>query len=461
MAEVLPEVSTANTSSSRARRDLENPPSAEGARKKLSFIDGRSICPADDSEDLDEWIRIDYMGDMTVTAYFTKIKMLWDELVCLDPIPSCVCAVHRQIIAREDSRQLMRFLMGLNNTYEHMRSQILLMDPRPHVQKAFSMVLSVEKQLFVQVQHSVGASGAVYHLNHKHSKQRLDKCSMLCDYCKKTGHLKENCFKLHGTPDWYKELIDKKKKGVGRGKGFVATIEAAPYTEALRTKDAELSTIVRSEIRKIMTEDESSQLQQRTPFDDIRVNFAHHLQDIDESAGNSYYFSVIDCGTWIIDSGATRHVCADINLFTHYYKPNTSSKVTLPDGTKQTVAHIGNVKLSDHIILEHVLHIPTFSVNLLSDLWTKRELALGKLVGGLYTLDNHSFTRPHNSVSIPVSESFVLDQSVLWHQRLGHASIESLKHIPSIKFKNLSHFRPCDVCHFAKQQRLPSHSGES
>ncbi|KAL0463172.1 UNVERIFIED_CONTAM: hypothetical protein Slati_0204800 [Sesamum latifolium] len=80
----------------------------------------------------------------------------------LDPILACTCPVHRQIVRREDSRQLMRFLIGLNNTYEHVRSQILLMEPRPHVQKAFSMVISVEKQLLVQVQQSANPSGAIY-----------------------------------------------------------------------------------------------------------------------------------------------------------------------------------------------------------------------------------------------------------------------------------------------------------
>ncbi|KAL0448952.1 UNVERIFIED_CONTAM: hypothetical protein Slati_1451600 [Sesamum latifolium] len=228
------------------------------------------------------------------------------------------------------------------------------------------MVLSVEKQLFVQVQHSVGASGFIYQLNHRDSKQRIDKHSLLCDYCKKIGHLKENCFKLHRTPEWYKELSDKKKKGAGRGKSFVANIEGGSCIDILRTKETYLSTTMRTKLKKLITEEEPVKPRHKTPFDDdVRVNYAH-LQDIDESAGNSYCFDVIDCGTWIVDSGATRHVCANLNLFTHYHKSNNHTEVSLPDGSKQPVAHIGTVKLSDQIILEHVLHIPTFSINLLS-----------------------------------------------------------------------------------------------
>ncbi|KAL0289403.1 UNVERIFIED_CONTAM: hypothetical protein Scaly_2703600 [Sesamum calycinum] len=88
MAGVQHEVSMANSSSSRSRHELENPQPVEstsfplisstltgdnylvcsrairfalGSRKKLSFIDCRSIRSADDSDELEEWIRIDYM----------------------------------------------------------------------------------------------------------------------------------------------------------------------------------------------------------------------------------------------------------------------------------------------------------------------------------------------------------------------------------------------------------------
>ncbi|KAL0324698.1 UNVERIFIED_CONTAM: Retrovirus-related Pol polyprotein from transposon RE2 [Sesamum calycinum] len=33
-----------------------------------------------------------------------------------------------------------------------------------------------------------------------------------CDHCERTGHTRETCFKLHGTPDWYKELNEQRKK---------------------------------------------------------------------------------------------------------------------------------------------------------------------------------------------------------------------------------------------------------
>ncbi|KAL2230522.1 UNVERIFIED_CONTAM: hypothetical protein Sindi_1646600 [Sesamum indicum] len=41
---------------------------------------------------------------------------------------------------------LMQFLMGLHESLDHVRNQILLMEPFSSVNKAYSMILTVEKQ---------------------------------------------------------------------------------------------------------------------------------------------------------------------------------------------------------------------------------------------------------------------------------------------------------------------------
>lgn len=42
--------------------------------------------------------------------------------------------------------KLMQFLSGLNEHYEHVINQVLLINPQPSVNKAFSMILKIEKQ---------------------------------------------------------------------------------------------------------------------------------------------------------------------------------------------------------------------------------------------------------------------------------------------------------------------------
>lgn len=45
------------------------------------------------------------------------------------------------------------------------------------------------------------------------------------------------------------------------------------------------------------------------------------------------------------------------------------------------------------------------------------------------------------------------DNSTLWHARLGHAPLSVIKQLPiAIDCTSTTH---CDVCHLAKQTRLP------
>ncbi|KAL0359870.1 UNVERIFIED_CONTAM: putative mitochondrial protein [Sesamum angustifolium] len=258
--ETQSDVSTANFSNRRFRQELESSQHVEnsgftlisssltednylvwsrgirfapGARKKLGYIDRRSICPTDDSEELDEWIRIDCM----VITWILNI-------------------VSKEIV---DS-----FIYATSA-----RSLWLDLDT------------SVEKQLLVQVQHSVGNTIAVYQVQHRDLKYQLamDKRSMLCDYCKKSRHLKENCFKLHGTLEWYKDLIEKKRNGIGRA--------SAEYT-----------------------------------FDDVRINFAY-LEDMEELAGHKgYKLFDLESQSYIISR--------DVLFYEHIFPFSISSPSSLP-----------------------------------------------------------------------------------------------------------------------------------
>ncbi|KAL0327233.1 UNVERIFIED_CONTAM: Retrovirus-related Pol polyprotein from transposon RE2 [Sesamum angustifolium] len=331
---------------------------ALGAKKKLSFIDGRSVRPTDNSEELDEWIRIDCMiitwilnsvskeivdafiyatsaralwlelearyggsngpmiynlereissisqGDMSVTTYFTKIKMLWDELICLDPLPVCTCTAHRQTADREASRQLMRFLMGLSSVYEHVRRQILLMEPRPHVQKALQWFFRLRKSCKCKCIYLIQTMELCINCNTE-TQGRINE--LFCEHCRKSGHLKETCFKLHGTPEWYRDLTEKKRKGAGRGRGFVAAIETIPEqsSQLQIAPKPNLADLLRTEIRKMMIEENTSPHQMRTPLDNnIRINFAR-LEELDESRDVVFYENVFPFS----DSPTSRSSC--------------------------------------------------------------------------------------------------------------------------------------------------------
>lgn len=69
--------------------------------------------------------------NLSILAYFTKYKTLQDELACLTATPrcncgKCTCTVNTHLDNYEQSLQLTRFLMSLNEQFTSDRGQILL-----------------------------------------------------------------------------------------------------------------------------------------------------------------------------------------------------------------------------------------------------------------------------------------------------------------------------------------------
>ncbi|KAL2250141.1 UNVERIFIED_CONTAM: hypothetical protein Sindi_2487800, partial [Sesamum indicum] len=82
---------------------------------------------------------------------------LWNELLCRAPSPKCTsggctCGVNKAIGEMFSSTQHMHFLMGLHESFDKEKRQLLMMDPLPDLQKAFSMIFAVEQQRKMQTQ---------------------------------------------------------------------------------------------------------------------------------------------------------------------------------------------------------------------------------------------------------------------------------------------------------------------
>ncbi|KAL2249887.1 UNVERIFIED_CONTAM: hypothetical protein Sindi_2462400 [Sesamum indicum] len=157
---------------------------------------------------------------MSVATYFSKLKRLWDELSCITHPPNCTCPAAKETADLKIKDQLMQFLMGLNETYDNIKNQILVMEPFPNISKAYAMVLRVEKQKEVnagqQYTSQNMAMQAFKKLNalrtFQKKKRSVGKRSQVCKHCGKTGHLKEVCFDIHGYHEWHKTFLEQKKE---------------------------------------------------------------------------------------------------------------------------------------------------------------------------------------------------------------------------------------------------------
>lgn len=80
-------------------------------------------------------------GQNTITAYYTTMKALWEELANYKHNRVCSCGVVKHLTYRYNLECVIQFLMGLNDSYSHIRGQILMMDPIPSINKVLSLVI--------------------------------------------------------------------------------------------------------------------------------------------------------------------------------------------------------------------------------------------------------------------------------------------------------------------------------
>ncbi|KAL5582411.1 hypothetical protein UlMin_014853 [Ulmus minor] len=85
-------------------------------------------------------------GSIDINTYYTRMKILWDELREFKPIPVCNCGGMRVWMEDQQNECVMQFLMGLNDSYAQLHAQILMVEPLPPLNKVFSLVVQEERQ---------------------------------------------------------------------------------------------------------------------------------------------------------------------------------------------------------------------------------------------------------------------------------------------------------------------------
>ena len=68
-------------------------------------------------------------GSLDFNSYYTKLKILWDELKNYQPVLVCHYGGMKAYMDYQQQEYVMQFLMGLNESYGGIRGQILMLDP--------------------------------------------------------------------------------------------------------------------------------------------------------------------------------------------------------------------------------------------------------------------------------------------------------------------------------------------
>jgi len=168
--------------------------------------------------------------------------------------------------------------------------------------------------------------------------------------------------------------------------------------------------------------------------------------------------------------------------FTSYHQINPIF-VKLSNGNQVIANYSGSILINQDHILDNVLYIPNFTFNLflvaklidnlscviifysngchIKDKNSLKVIGSAEMQDRLYILRVPSYQnlqiKPVKSPYITNTVNFTAnDLETLWHFQLGHVSNKSLD-IFKNKFSFVKYNKSfiCDICHFAKQKRLP------
>ncbi|KAL2898474.1 Mini zinc finger protein 1 [Bienertia sinuspersici] len=128
---------------------------------------------------------------------------------------ACCCHrnFHRRVVVDAE------FLIGVDDDYyAHVRSNLLSQSPPADLDRAYQALIQEERSRAIarekaQVEdtHAFAVQGTRSQPPGRSATPRtsehVDKSGLVCSYCRKRGHDRDNCFDLHGRPEWYNELL--------------------------------------------------------------------------------------------------------------------------------------------------------------------------------------------------------------------------------------------------------------
>ncbi|KAA8544858.1 hypothetical protein F0562_019747 [Nyssa sinensis] len=274
-----------------------------------------------------------------ISAYFGKLKAIWDELNLFDPLPDCTCDQLKILLDRYHRDCVIQFLMGLNDSYTNSYDLIVLLDPFPSVGKVLSLIQRQEHQhimlntnpypdsmalavkKFYPTSKPPNKAGQTQkpcpYCTHCHlSGHTLETCFKagnaappICTHCHMSGHVAEKCYKLHGYPPRHKLFNKAKSSPV-----FANSVSAEPDEDStatvVLTKDQyhQLLSLLQQKEHPLMPS--SSTNSSNTVFHP-HANSATTLTMSGILASYPLSLSVSSQHShtpWIIDTGATDHM---------------------------------------------------------------------------------------------------------------------------------------------------------
>ncbi|KAI3722511.1 hypothetical protein L2E82_33550 [Cichorium intybus] len=267
----------------------------------------------------------------SVSAYYTKLRSLWDEIQSTFPTPKCTCngctcGIGKRLVEHQEKEKLYEFLMGLDGDFAVIKTQILATSPTPALGSAYHLVAEDERQRAITGDKKPSIETAAFKAsmstkrdgnsgqqrnkpNQNPVKQEAEK--QHCTFCDKSGHNRDGCFKRIGYPEWWPG-----KGKTDKDKPRAACIDASPIPGLTENQY--------KAFLKHFGEENKHENEETIPV----ANMTGRSSDDDD---------------WVVDSGATEHTTYRADILTNKTKRNFERPVVIPNGDAIPVEGRGRV----------------------------------------------------------------------------------------------------------------------
>ncbi|MCH86740.1 retrovirus-related pol polyprotein from transposon TNT 1-94, partial [Trifolium medium] len=250
----------------------------------------------------------------------------WEELELYRPVPDCTCTFSCMCEAMRNAKKfkeedlVLLFLTGLNDHYA--------------MHESLNGLETINDSLDNSA--SINFSRKLYGKSPASSKN--DK---MCTYCHKTNHIMDNCFKKHGFPPGYrfKDGTLAVSRHQGQSSANHVASEAHGVNNAVDNRVATFSSEEYQALMALLRSNTNNAGEGPSQVNSITKVIASSYCNDKQGIG------LTPLNTWILDSGATDHICASLSLFTTYRQVK-DIPVKLPNGNTVIADIVGDISIT-------------------------------------------------------------------------------------------------------------------
>ncbi|XP_074313614.1 uncharacterized protein LOC141648796 [Silene latifolia] len=89
-------------------------------------------------------------GNDSVVEYYTRLRVIWDELANYSTVKACTCGAAASIAKEREEEKVHQFLMGLDSKlYGNIRTNLLMEDPIANIKRVYGLILREERHVSI------------------------------------------------------------------------------------------------------------------------------------------------------------------------------------------------------------------------------------------------------------------------------------------------------------------------